>query len=97
MFISLIIQTLSKAIFLIGLTKLNTGKIVCTTEDYQINEVDLTIDENGVFQGLNLRKIGIPASPTMLCRGIATCYPYDGTAFFVLERYFLLYLLLSND
>lgn len=73
--------------FSTGLTKLNSGKIVCVTEDYHVIEIDLTVDAAGLFLDLKPRKLMLPASPTMLCRGITSCFPFDGTAFFVIERF----------
>nr|CAG4646136.1 EOG090X03KG [Macrothrix elegans] len=68
-----------------GITKLIDGKILCCTEDFQIYEIDLSSNKSGTFKGLQYRKLQLPIIPTMLCRGIGTCYPNNGRSFVVLE------------
>lgn len=60
--------------------------MVCVTEDYLINEIDLTINHEGVFEGLKARKLGISTNPNMLCRGITTVWGGDNTTLIAIER-----------
>jgi hypothetical protein len=70
-----------------GLSRLAGGNILCVTEDYFLNEIDLTIKTEGVFKGLEVTQVTTPSNPVMLCRGIATSWSGDCSTLFVLERY----------
>lgn len=69
-----------------GMRKLAGGNIICVTEDYLVNEIDLTINTQGVFSGLKITQLMIPSNPIMLCRGMATCWSGDDSTLFMLER-----------
>lgn len=65
------------------------NRILCATEDYQIQEIDMDVGGLGYFchrgASLPVHKATFPANPSMLCRGVAG--PPDGKTLFVLERY----------
>ncbi len=71
-----------------GLSRLAGGNILCVTEDYFLNEIEIdSIKTEGVFKGLEVTQVTIPSNPVILCRGIATSWSGDCSTLFVLERY----------
>jgi|688.fasta_scaffold490078_2 hypothetical protein len=68
------------------MSKLAEGKIICITEDYLINEFDVTINTEGFITVLKGIPITVPFNPVMLCRGIATSWSGDSSTLFILER-----------
>nr|CAG4636881.1 EOG090X03KG [Ceriodaphnia reticulata] len=68
-----------------GLSKLAGGNVVCVTEDYLVNEIDLTFNNEGVFNGLKAKKLGVSTNPHMLCRGITTVWGGDSTTLIAIE------------
>ncbi len=68
------------------------NRILCISEDYQLNEVDLTVDDQGIFtieDQLPVVPVFLPSSPAMLSRGIAGSPDGNKKTLFVLERYVL--------